>query len=351
MSKNSRNNFLDGIRYPIEREFLNQELIKIHMQEKQNQGFTDKKYDTFFDGKVLQICFFSKGCRCSKNGSCIICDYGKTREENLTKTDITKIMNEIFENLEKMPNVVLLNSLGSVLDTQEMPMENIMVLLDELSKISANVIIFETHYLTINHSILEIIKQKLKDKEVVIELGLESSNRELRENCLNKYIDNEEFVKRVKLIKSFGFGAEANVIFGTPFLTTEEQIRDTIQSIEWCFKNNIDKVNLFPINIKPYTLLYKLYEDERYSPVSHSDFIEVLRRVPREYIDKLYLCWYGNREIEYGTKSTILPKCKKDEYSKLMNFYQKFNINKNPKERIKLLESTNQFKLEKQQEF
>lgn len=351
MSENSRNSFLDIIRYPIEREFLNQELIKIHMQEKQNQGSTDKKYDTFFDGKVLQICFFSKGCRCSKNGSCIICDYGKTIKENLTKTDIKEIINEIFESLEKMPNVVLLNSLGSVLDTQEMPKENIIVLLDELLKINANIIIFETHYLTINHSILEVIKQKLKDKEVVIELGLESSNRKVRENCLNKYIDNEEFVKRVNLIKSFGFGAEANVIFGTPFLTTEEQIRDTIQSIEWCFANSIDKVNLFPINIKPYTLLYKLYEKRKYSPVLHSDFIEVLKRVPREYIDKLYLCWYGNREIEYDTKRTILPKCKKSEYSKLMNFYQKFNINKDPEERIKLLESTNQFKLEKQQEF
>lgn len=349
MSKNSRNNFLDDIKYPIEREFLNQKLIKIHRQEKQNQGFTDKKYDTFFDGKVLQICFFSKGCRCSKNGSCIICDYGKIRKENLTKTDITKIINEIFESLEKMPNVVLLNSLGSVLDTQEMPMENIVVLLDELSKISAKVIIFETHYLTINTSILEIIKQKLKDKEVVIELGLESSNSEIRENCLNKYIDNEEFVKRIDLIKSFGFGAEANVIFGTPFLTTEEQTRDTIQSIEWCFENNIDKVNLFPINIKPYTLLHKLYEDGKYSPVSHSNFIGVLKRVPREYIDKLYLCWYGNREITYDTKRTVLPKCEEGEYSKLMNFYQKFNINKDPEERIKLLENTNQ--VEKQQEF
>ena len=351
MSENSRNSFLDSIRYPIERGFLNQELIKIHIQEKQNQGFTDKKYDTFFDGKVLQICFFSKGCRCSKNGSCIICDYGKTRKENLTKTDITEIINEIFESLDTMPNVVLLNSLGSVLDTQEMPIENIIVLLDELSKINANVIIFETHYLTINPSILEVIKQKLKDKEVVIELGLESSNREVRENCLNKYIDNAEFVKSVNLIKSFGFGAEANVIFGAPFLTTEEQIRDTIQSIEWCFENSIDKVNLFPINIKPYTLLYKLYEEEKYSPVSHSNFIEVLKRVPKEYIHKLYLCWYGNREIKYDTKRTVLPKCEKDEYSKLMNFYQRFNINKEPEERIKLLESTNQFKLEKQQEF
>ena len=36
------------------------ELIK----EKNKQGFTNKKYDTFFDGKVLQICFYSIGCSC-----------------------------------------------------------------------------------------------------------------------------------------------------------------------------------------------------------------------------------------------------------------------------------------------
>ncbi len=152
-------------------------------------------------------------------------------------------MNEIFDNLEKMPNVILLNSLGSVLDTQEMPMENIMILLEELSKINVKVIMFETHYLTINASILEIIKQKLEDKKVVIELGLESSNKEVREKCLNKYVDNEEFTKRVNLIKSFGFGAEANIIFGAPFLTTSEQMRDTTQSIQWCFENGIEIVN------------------------------------------------------------------------------------------------------------
>lgn len=351
MSQNNKNDFLDSIAFPIERKFLNQELIEMHIEEKQKQGFTDKKYDTFFDGRVLQICFFSKGCRCSKNGSCIICDYGKTRKENLTKKDITKIMGEIFNSLEKMPNVILLNSLGSVLDTQEMPMENIMVLLEELSKINTKVIVFETHYLTINASILEIIKQKSGDKKIVIELGLESSNKEVREKCLNKYIDNEEFVKRVNLIKSFGFGAEANIIFGAPFLTTQEQMRDTIQSIQWCFENSIEMVNLFPINIKPYTLLYKLYEGGQYSPVSHSDFIEVLKGVPKEYIDKLYLCWYGNREIKYDEKKQVLPMCEKDEYFKLMEFYRKFNMDKNPEKRIELLESTSQFKLEKQQEF
>ncbi len=231
-----------------------------------------------------------------------------------------------------------------------MPMENMIILLNELSKIDTKVIIFETHYLSVNASILELIKRNLKDKEVVIELGLESSNKEVRENCLNKYIDNKEFAKRVNLIKSFGFGAEANVVFGLPFLNTKEQIKDTIQSIEWCFKNNIDKVDLFPINIKPYTLLYKLYEAGEYSPVSHSDFIEVLKRVPKEYINKIYLCWYGNRQIKYDTKNTILPKCEKDEYPKLMKFYQEFNIYKDSVKRIELLESTKHFNIEKQQE-
>lgn len=50
----------------------------------------------------------------------------------------------------------------------------------------------------------------------------------------------------------------------------------------------------------------------------------------------------------YNTKNTILPKCEKDEYPKLMKFYQGFNIDKDSVKRIKLLESTKHFNIEKQ---
>lgn len=266
-----------------------------------------------------------------------MCDYGKVRKENLRQHEIKEILNTVTNNLEKLPEVLLLNSLGSVLDTEEMPIENIITLLDELSKINIDVIIFETHYLTINDSILSLIKQKLYKKDIVIELGLESSNKEIRKKCLNKYINNENFIEKINLIKSYGFGAEANVIFGTPFLTTKEQKADTTNSINWCFENNIDKVNLFPINIKPYTLLYKLYEQGGYSQVSHRDFIEVLSKVPKEYINKIYLCWYGNREITYDKNKTIFPKCNENEYPMIMKFYKEFNMNRNTESRIKLL--------------
>lgn len=90
-----------------------------------------------------------------------MCDYGKIRKENLKQDDIKEILNDVFNNFKKLPEVLLLNCLGSVLDTEEMPIENIITLLDELSNINIDVIIFETHYLTINASILSLIKQKL----------------------------------------------------------------------------------------------------------------------------------------------------------------------------------------------
>ena len=316
---------------------MNKELIQNHIIEKNKQGFTNKKYDTFFDGKVLQICFYSVGCRFSKNGNCIMCDYGKSRKNNLTPKDVNKIMQEVFNNLSKKPKVLLLNSLGSVLDELEMPKENLIALLDEISNVDIDVIIFETHYSSINEEVLKLIKQKLPKKYIEIELGLESSNSAYREKYLNKIINNDDFIEKVNLIKSYGFAVEANVIFGMPFLSSEEQIQDTFQSIIWCFQNNIDEVNLFPINIKPYTLLYKLYEIGEYLPVKHKDFIKVLKLIPENYIDKIYLCWYGNRQLYYDGKSTILPICNQQEYDKFMNFYRDFNLHKDKKYRENLL--------------
>lgn len=266
-----------------------------------------------------------------------MCDYGSSRKENLKPNDIEEIMQKVFKNLQLQPKVLLLNSLGSILDEIEMPKENLIILLDEISKINIDVIIFETHYTSISNAILQLIKEKLPKKQIVIELGFESSNPEYRKKYLNKIINNEKFIEKINLIKSFGFDAETNILFGIPFLSVDEQIKDCISSIKWCFNNNIDKVNLFPINIKPYTLLYKLYEAGQYSPVRHKDFIEVLKKIPKKYIDKIYLCWYGNRDLQYDNEKSIHPICKKNEYARIMVFYKKFNMNKDKEYRDKLL--------------
>ena len=316
---------------------INKELVKEHIRLKNNRGFTNKKYDTFFDGKVLQICFYSKGCRFSKNGSCIMCDYGKSRKDNLNPNDILEIMTKVLNN--KSPKVLLINSLGSIFDYFEMPKENIITLLDCISKTNIKVIVFESHYTSINKDILNLIKEKLKDKEVEIELGFESYNDIYRRNFLNKIINNEKFKETIFLIKSYGFKVEANCLFGMPFVSLEKQFEDTIESIKWLVNNGVSLVNLFPMNIKPYTLLYKLYKEGIYKPVRHKDFITLLKKMPKEYIDKLYLCWYGNRTLDYSKNKTVLPIIDGYDYEKLMNFYHEFNIHKDKELRLNLLKN------------
>lgn len=318
---------------------MDNNLIKSHIKEKNNQEYTNQKYGTYYDGKTLQICFYSTGCKFSKAGGCIMCDYGQVRKENLNPKDIKEIMQEIFINRTNLPKVLLLNCLGSVLDETEMSRENLIVLLDEISKLDINVIIFETHYTSIKKNVLQLIKDKLPNKTLEIELGFESSNPDYRKNFLNKIIDNNNFIETIQLIKSFDFIVECNVIFGMPFLSINEQIQDTLSSINWCFQNGIDEVDLFPINIKPYTLLYKLYEEGKYKPVHHKDFINVLKQIPEEYIDKIHLCWYGNRELYYKEKKTILPLCDNLNFENLMSFYNDFNMHKNKQYRIELLKN------------
>lgn len=80
-----------------------------------------------------------------------------------------------------------------------------------------------------------------------------------------------------------------------------------------------------------------MYEQGNYSPVSHKDFIDVVNKIPKKYLDKIHFCWYGNREIIYDKNKTIFPQCNETEYPILMEFYKDFNINRNTEQRINLL--------------
>lgn len=113
----------------------------------------------------------------------------------------------------------------------------------------------------------------------------------------------------------------ANILVGIPFLSTQEQIEDALTSIEWCIKNKIDEIDLFPINIKPYTLLEELYKSNDYDVISHWELIEVLNRVPEDYLSKIFLAWYGNRNLKYDNEvHSIFPKSCFKCHNNLMEF-------------------------------
>lgn len=317
---------------------MNKELIKENKQIRKSRPIIadDVLYSTYENNGVFQICFKSKGCSNYLNGLCIMCDYGVGT--NITKEELVKAFDLAFNEHKKPIRTLLLNTYGSVLDQNEINSECFEVLLNKIKETTVKNVIFETYYTTVTRKKLELIKNKLPNKNIIFEFGLETSSEEIREKCLLKYINNKHFIDIIDLIHSYGMETTANIIVGIPFLSRSDQVKDTLTSINWCFKNNIDEVNLFPMNVRPYTLLEKLYRNGKYQLISHWLLIEVLAKIPEKYLKDVYIAWYGNRDLNYGDGihsffPTSCLLCEND----LAKFYKQYLENKDSVYRKKLI--------------
>lgn len=286
-------------------------------------------------GDFLHICFSSVGCQYRKAGYCTMCDYGGGR--NITAEEAVSGFEKAIENTPHVVREVLLGTCGSILDEYEMAPQVLTALLEAVFNHGIPSIILETHYTTVTQAILEKIQQALPGREIIIELGFESSDPNVLKYSLCKYMDLNALADTIRQIKNFGMSPVLNVFLGAPFLTAEEQILDAEKSITWAVAHGASRVVVFPANIKPNTLLWKLYQEGEYKRISHWELIELLSRLDDVLLEKVEISWYGDRQ-EAGRNIQVLPpsSCLRCQPI-LMSFYQAFMENFDPKQRRKLL--------------
>jgi radical SAM enzyme (TIGR01210 family) len=259
-------------------------------------------------GEFLHIALNSIGCAYRKTGSCVMCDYGFGNA--LTVEEVTASLKQSMSVANKPVNELLIGSCGSVLDEYEISCEARTAILEYVATLNVQTLILETHYSTINELILDEIKQKLTDSktEIVIEIGLESANSFVLENSLNKDICLQKLENAVDLIKKKGMGVVLNVLLGVPFLSPYQQLQDALQTIEYAFTVGANRVDVFPINIKPHTLLAFLNEKKMYEPPSYWMIAELLRTLPSVYLNRIEFSWFGDRQ-KNGTALDAIPPC------------------------------------------
>ncbi len=280
------------------------------------KAITMIKHTIWRHKNVVQLQVGSIGCRFKAQGSCLVCNYGSI-ERNLTQEETEEAVSDLLnrykdcahENLE-----LVLGSYGSILDTREVPYENLVIILKMIHEQDIfKSITFETHYTTISRNILQDIRRKLPDKTIAIEMGLESSDPCILQNIYNKFINFDAFEKILELIKSEGFDVGLNVLLGAPGLSVQERIQDSIASIIWAFNHHADWVVLFPMNIKPDTRLWDIYKAGGYKRVSLREADMVMEQLPESLRNRVSLSWYGDRQKSseasiYGWDKIIPPE-------------------------------------------
>lgn len=298
-------------------------------------------------GGSYQLYFPSKGCRYA----CTMCNYGfnhPVREEKILK-DLEIICDNFPEDITN----IILESSGSFLDEDEIP-ENVQEkIMKRMEKTSLPQIQIETHYTTLTQEKIQKIKRILPSKEIVVELGLESTNPEVFQ-IYNKEMELKELLKKIWLCEENGIEVSLNLLVGAPLLTINEQIEDVSKSIQWilsyCPKST--SIVLFPLNVKDYTLVKHMYLQGRYSIIRDWEFIEVLKQTPKKQLDRVYISWWGNRCNEFhGENAIIKPFHCNDCHKELNAFYRNFVKSKSSDEKARLIEKISTFNCRCKEEF
>lgn len=287
--------------------------------------------------KLLHVCLNSPGCRFRKVGSCIMCNYGQGNMISVERME--DVLQRVATEAEGM-DTVLIGTLGSVFDSSEVSKNCLEVICNKLNQMSINTVIFETHYMLIDQELCRWLKEKMPDKDIVIELGLESTDDFVQKECLNKKIDLDIFKDKIQLLHKFQVSVTVNVFLGSPFLSVGEQIEDTQKTILWAINNEADSTVIFPANIRKGTLLNYLYQNKRYKRISQWQVLEVLKKVPVYYLNRIFFAWYGDwidRDAE-GEVENLPPYSCKQCHGKWMDFYHEFLTLRSSEERKNLLD-------------
>lgn len=276
-------------------------------------------------GDMLEIVFTSKCCRNDKAGTCVMCDYGYSIKKWSDDDYIESFRNILNGDLQKYKSIHLCAN-GSIMDEYQISTDLFSRIINELKNCSVPEIGIETHFNTVTEDKLSLIQQALPDKSIYIEMGLETVNPHCLSTLIMKSIDLDKLDITINLIKKYGFAVVLNVLLGMPFMSPAEQLKDANETMLWVLERDCRAV-IFPINIKPFTLLYYMYSSEFYQPVSHWLLIVLLKNLPAKLLDKITVAYYGNRDESYANidRHTVFPVCCPLCEQPLFEFYYSFN--------------------------
>jgi len=139
-------------------------------------------------------------------------------------------------------------------------------------------VVFESKVDYLDEFRLIELKRHLKEKELVIAVGLETIDDGVRDLSINKGVTLSRFLKGIEIIQRVG-RLRVYLFLSPPFLTETESIEDIVESIRFVANLGAEAIHIEAMTIQRHTLSYYLYQQDLCRSPWLWSIIEVLRRV------------------------------------------------------------------------
>lgn len=277
------------------------------------------RYDKAYGRNFAQLWFLSRGCSWDKRGECTMCNYGVSSDCDASK--IASYVESGLASIDRPLDELYVSPSGSLFDENEVPKDARHQVLKMVNDFPCENFSFETRPSTITDEAVKELHTLLPDKEVAVGFGVESANQFVLEHCVNKPEAFNSFKEAMKSLD--GIGVYANISLGTAFLTANEAIEDTLQTVRSTLDSGAERAIVFPMHTKQHTLLNWLNKKGFYETPSLWSLIEVINRLAETEVPKVTISWY---RPDYGNNPDIIsspttcPDCRDNVLRELDNF-------------------------------
>jgi len=276
--------------------------------EKTNYFFANKLISLFDDNIYLEreeycpikkqlvvnviLALPSRGCEYFfKNGGCAMCGFNNEIEKykfNLIHPRaidfFIRISIDYFSLVYKKKNVYSILSIfmaGSFLNTNEISSKSQNRIVDYFLDSSFDKLFIESrveYILKYENNILEY-NQRIakKSKQLEVSLGLESSDEYIRNKIIKKGVSKKGFESSVDFLKKNGILISAYVLVGGPYLSSEEVLHKSIETVQYVWSSGVDVANIEIYCVQDKTPWTELYKKNQFELVNLWIIIQLLK--------------------------------------------------------------------------
>lgn len=235
---------------------------------------------TIYQGRPYKLplaWFVTRGCSADRAGTCTMCNFGSGG--TVTEVELIAQVGELLGRIGPQP-MIYITPLGSMFDDTEVPPRARDAILQRIAATGCWVFGTESRPETISEEKIARFREIFGPAvELQVGLGLESSNRFIRRNVINKSLAPDQFEKAVGVLKRYDVKAMVHILLKPPFLTEAEAVRDAVASSQWAWEHGADRIIFLMTNRKPHTLVSWLAERGRYRVPYLWSGVEVLTKI------------------------------------------------------------------------
>jgi radical SAM enzyme (TIGR01210 family) len=241
-------------------------------------------------GNYVEIWFRTGGCTWDHAGGCTMCNYGVGAP--VTATGVRDAVAAALNELEEPANELMISPSGGMWDPGEVPTEALAPIYALAAAARPRRFFVETRAETVSVERIAQMRAALPGVELAVEVGLESAFDPVLAYCVNKGSNANAFIQAVDIVRSQGAAMYANVSLGTAFLDRPTAVHDAVNTVCWALDHGADNAVLFPLHIKPFTLLEFLSTRGRYQQVTLWDLVETLDTLGPDRARRVEIAWY-----------------------------------------------------------